>query len=544
MRILIIGGVAGGASAATKARRTNEDAEIIVFEKGPYVSFANCGLPYYVGGDVEERDDLLLVTPKLFKNRFNIDVRPEHEVLEILPEKKCITVKNAEGVTEEPYDKLIIATGCAPVLPKLEGINLPGVHTVAKIGDVDAITEALAAGAQNAVVVGAGFIGVETTEALLKRGLKVTLVEMLPQVLAMMDPEFSAPVERHLKRLGAKMMLNKGVESIVGTDKVEGVVLNNGTTVPADLVIMSVGMRPRLELAEKAGIKIGENHGVVCNERMETSIPDIYAAGDIVEAMNKFTGKYGRNPLASSANKQGRVAGCNAAGGNLTYPGALGTSIVRAGELAVAKTGLNEKECIAMGLDYFVSYNSSKSHASWFPGVKPIILKLIAEKGTGRLLGGQTIGRDGADKRIDVISTAIYGGLTVYDLENLDLAYAPPFSSARDPILMAGMVASNILRGILKPVTAAEIKELAKNEEYQVVDTRREDEFLCGGIRGAVNIPVDEMRNRFEELDKSKKIVLYCGEGYRSYVAGCFLAQKGFDVYNLAGGYNTYVMDV
>jgi NADPH-dependent 2,4-dienoyl-CoA reductase/sulfur reductase-like enzyme len=544
MRILIIGGVAAGASAATKARRVNENAEIVIFEKGKHVSFANCGLPYYVGGDVPKLDDLLLVTPKLFKNRFNIDVRTEHEVLEIHPEHKSITVKHKDGVTNECYDKLILATGATPVLPPISGINLAGVHTVADIDDVEGIVSDLENGVEAAVVVGGGFIGIEIAEALLKRGIKTTLVEMLPQLLANYDPEFSKPVERHMKRMGLKLALKKALLQINGEDHVTSVQLSDNSEIPAQLVIMSTGMKPRLALAEQAGLQIGNAGGIVVDDHMMTSVPDIYAAGDITESRHFVTGEMLRNPLAGSANKQGRVAGANAAGGEMRYHGAQGTAIVRAGELTVARTGLNENEARERNLDFFVSYNPVRNHAVFYSNSEFMIFKLIVESKTGKILGAEAVGRQGTDKRIDVLATAIYAGLTVFDLENLDLAYAPPFSSARDPVLMAGMTAANVVRNETQLITAEEIKGLLKDENYVIVDTRRDDEFLCGSIRGAKNIPVDQMRQRYNEIDINKTVVLFCGEGYRAYVAGRILAQKGYKVVNLSGGYRTYTMDL
>ncbi len=544
MKILIVGGVAAGASAATKARRTNENAEIVIFEKGEYVSFANCGLPYYVGGDVAKKDDLLLVTPKLFKTRFNIDVRLKHEVLAIHPEKKAILVKNEDGEYEENYDKLILAMGCAPVVPPVPGVELEGVCTVATVNDVEKIAAVVDSGISSAVVVGGGFIGIETTEALLKRGIKTTLVEMAPQLLSNFDAEMTTPVERQLKRLGAKLILKKAITDIKGETSVENVELSDGKVIPAQLVIMSAGMKPRTALAREAGIAIGENGGIITNAAMETSIADIYAAGDIVEFKNLASGLSAMNPLAGSANKQGRVAGCCAAGGGVEYLGAQGTSIVRAGEITIAKTGLSEAEARRLGFDYYVTYNPVRNHAIFFPDQQYMIIKTIALKEDGKIIGAQVVGREGADKRIDVFATAIYAGLTVYDLENLDLAYAPPYSSARDPVLMAGMTAANQHRGHIRCMTVAQLKEIIKDESYQIVDVRREDEFLCGAVRGAKNIPVDEMRDRYAELDKSKKIVLYCGEGYRSYVASRFLEQMGYYTINLNGGYRTYTMDV
>lgn len=544
MRILIVGGVAAGASAAAKARRVNEEAEIIVFEKGGYVSFANCGLPYYVGGDVEKLDDLLLVTPELFRERFNIDVRTGHEVVGIDADKKCVTVRHEGRETTESYDRLILAAGAEPVRPGIPGIELEGVHTVACIEDVEGISAALDAGVEHAAVVGGGFIGLEIAEALLKRGVKTTLIEQLPRLLANFDPELSKPLERHLKRLGLKLMLKKGVSEILGDGRVSSLRLSDGSELPAQMVIMAAGMRPRLELARRAGMELGSFGGVVVDEEMRTSVPDIYAAGDMAQSVNFVTGKAGRSPLAGPANRQGRTAGANAAGGSLRCRGAQGTAIVRVGELTAARTGLGEAEAEAAGLDFFVSYAPVRNHAAFYRGAQYIILKLIVENDSGRLLGAQAVGREGTDKRIDVLATAIYAGLTVFDLESLDLAYAPPFSSARDPVIMAGMIAANAVKGEIRLVTAGQLRELAKGGKCTVVDVRREDEFICDSVGGAVNIPLDRLRRRYEELDRGRRIILLCAEGYRAYVASRFLSQKGFDTAILSGGYRVYTMDV
>ena len=433
--------------------------------------------------------------------------------------------------TQEKYDRLILATGAEPVRPRIPGIELEGVHTVACIEDVEGISAALDDGVEQAVVVGGGFVGIETAEALLKRGVKTTLVERLPRLLANFDPEFSKPLERHLKRLGLRLMLKKGLTEILGDGRVSALRLSDGSELPVQMVIMSAGMSPRLELARHAGVE------------MRTTVPDIYAAGDITQSVNLVTGGAGRSPLAGPANRQGRTAGANAAGGSLRCRGAQGTAIVRAGELTAARTGLGEAEAEAAGLDFFVSYAPMKNHAAFYRGAQYIILKLLVERGSGRLLGAQAVGREGTDKRIDVLATAIYAGLTVFDLENLDLAYAPPFSSARDPVLMAGMIAANAMRGEISLATAGQLKELVKGG-CTVLDVRREEEFICGSVSGAINIPLDQLRRRYEELDRSRKLILLCAEGYRAYIASRFLSQKGFDTAILSGGYRVYTMDV
>lgn len=544
MKIIVVGGVAAGASAATKARRSNEDAEIIIYEKGPYVSFANCGLPYYVGGDITEKESLLLVTPQLFKDRFNIEVRVDHEVIDIDPKAKTVTIRHQGNSFQDTYDKLVLATGGEPIKPTLPGINLKGVHTVFTVPDVEDITRGISEGIRSAVIVGGGFIGLETAEALLKKGISTTLVEKMTQLIPNFDGEFSIPVEQHLQEIGLKITLGKSVKVIIGKDKVEGVELEDGTIVNTQMVIMSVGVRPRLELAKKAGLEIGQAGGVVVDATMLTSDPHIYAAGDIVESLHLVSGKKVRIPLAGSANKQGRTAGANAAGGKLIFKGVLGTAIIKAGELTAARTGLSEKEAKGLGLEYFVSYTPAKSNATYYPGAKHMIIKLIAEKFTGRLLGAQGVGWVGVDKRIDVLATAIHAGLNIFDLEHLDLAYAPPYASAKDPVIMGGMVAANIVRGEVRHVTPGQLNRMMGMPDVLVVDVRTPEENENGAVEGALLLPVDELRFRYGELDKDKKIILYCGVGYRSYNACRFLCQKGYDVYNLSGGYSAYTMNI
>ena len=544
MKIVVIGGVAAGAGAATKARRTDETAEIVLLEKGGYVSFANCGLPYYIGGVIEDRDELLLVSPELFKERFNIDVRLHNEVTEIDAAGKSVTVKTPEGVTTESYDKLVIATGGRPVMLPIPGNDKAGVYTVFTVPDADAIMAWLARGLRSAVVVGGGFIGLETAENLKARGLDVTLVEKLPQLMGTMDPEFSDVMVGEFKALGIDVITGLGVTEITGGDSADGVVLEDGRKLSADLVIMAAGVKGSTELAVKAGCRLGISGGVWVDAGMRTSVPDIFAAGDITECVNLVTGKKVRNPLAGSANKQGRVAGANAAGGNMRFPGALGTSILKVGGLIAARTGLNAREAAAAGFDYECLYVPGFSHATYYPDAAPLVLKLTVERQTGRLLGAQGIGRSGVDKRIDVLATAIYGHMTVFDLENLDLAYTPPFGSAKDPVIIGGMIASNVVRGEVESCLPRDIPALLADPDTVVLDVRTQEEWDAGHVEGARLLPVDELRSRLGELDKAKTYAIYCGVGYRAYVACLILKAYGFRAKNISGGWRAITMKV
>ncbi|HEX3030957.1 MAG TPA: FAD-dependent oxidoreductase [Bacillota bacterium] len=544
-KIVVIGGVAAGAGAATKARRTNESAEIIMFERGSYVSFANCGLPYYVGGEIKERNMLFLVTPEAFRTRFNIDVRIDHEVKTINRAEKYVeVVDHTLGRTfKQPYTKLIVATGGTALKPPIPGINLKGISTLWTVPDVDSIMSSLREKrVSQVVVVGGGFVGLETAEAFLNQGVKVKLVERLPQVMTPLDPEMAGIITRHLEAKGAEVILSDGVKQFLGQELLEGVELTSGRLLKADLAVVAVGVKPELELIKEAGLALGETGGVQVNSRMQTSDPDIFAAGDIVESTNLITGRKVRVPLAGPANKQGRVAGANAAGGSMEFEGVLGTSVVKVCDLTAAKTGLNEREATEAGLDFFVSYTHNADHATYYPGATPMVIKLVAEKESGRLLGAQAVGIHGVDKRIDVLATAIYGRMTVYNLENLDLAYAPPYSSAKDPAIMAGLVASNVVRGEVEVMTGAQLLAAMKNgENLQVVDCRTPLEYSNGNIPGAKNIPVDEMRQRSGELEQGRTTVLYCGIGYRSYLSYKILEAQGFtNLKNFSGGFQSW----
>lgn len=544
MRILIIGGVAAGASAATKARRCNEDAEIILFEKSGYVSFANCGLPYYVGNVIQNRDELILVTPELFKERFNIDVRIHHEVLDIDTKTKTVRVKTPDGLVSESYDKLILAMGGIPIRPDISGIGLNNVLNVFTIPDADRIVGAIADGRKTAVVVGGGFIGLEMAENLVERGIKTILIERLPQLMNNMDEEFAGVLAEHLKLNGVELYLNAALKEIKGTDDVEGVILEDGTEIPCDLVILAVGVRPNIELARKAGLVIGSAGGILVDAAMVTSNPDIYAAGDITESTHLVSGNSVRIPLAGSANKQGRVAGACAAGSKLAFKGVLGTSIIKAFDLTAARTGLNEKEARSSGLPYKSIYVPGFSNATYYPDATPMIIKLTVEIPSGKLLGAQAIGYKGIDKRIDVFATAIYSGLTVFDLENLDLAYAPPYSSAKDPVVMSGMISSNVLRGNISNVNRSELKDFFPEGNIRFLDVRTKEELEKGYIEGAIHIPVDELRKHYTELDRDKTYIVYCAVGYRGYNACLFLNSKGYHAVNLSGGYTAYTMNI
>ncbi|MFZ3172649.1 MAG: FAD-dependent oxidoreductase [Carboxydocellales bacterium] len=546
-KIVIIGGVAAGASAATKARRTAEDAEIIIFERGDYVSFANCGLPYYVGGEIREREQLFLVSPEMFKQRFNIEVKVKHEVVSINRSEKYVEVldQSTGASFNQPYTKLVIATGGTPVRPPIPGINLPGISTLWTVPDVDSIMQTIATRQVDTVaIVGGGFVGLETAEAFINRGVKVHIVEMLTQVMMPMDPEMAGIIAGQLEEKGAEVILGDGVAQFHGQSRIEEIELASGRRIKVDLAVVAVGVKPELKLVTDAGLSLGETKGVLVNEKMQTSDPAIYAAGDIVESINLLTNKKVRVPLAGPANKQGRVAGANAAGGNLAFEGVLGTMVVKVCDITAAKTGLNEREATEAGLDYFVSYTHNGDHAGYYPGAKPMVFKLLAEKGTGRILGGQIVGYHGVDKRIDVLATAIYGKMTVKNLENLDLAYAPPYSSAKDPVIMAGFVAANVLRGEVELITGAQLLEGIKREEdIQVVDVRTDEEFNYKHIGGAKHIPVDSLRNRVGELDPGKTTVVYCGVGYRSYLAYLILRAKGFSkLKNFSGGFQSWLL--
>jgi NADPH-dependent 2,4-dienoyl-CoA reductase/sulfur reductase-like enzyme/rhodanese-related sulfurtransferase len=540
-RIVIVGGVAAGASAAAKARRVDEQAEIVVVEKGPYVSFANCGLPYFVGGEIKDRASLFLQTPVGFKKRFNVDVRVLHEALRIDRTGKKLEVKElgTGTVSWMPYDKLILAPGAGAIVPDLPGIRARNIFVVKTVPDSDAIRAYLdSRPCRKAVIIGAGFIGLEAAEALKHRGLAVTVIEKLPQVLPPFDADMASFVSDHLAAEGVELVLSDGVREFHGGELANEVECDSGRKVPLDLAILSIGVRPELKLAREAGLRIGPSGGIEVNDLQQTSDPDIYAAGDAVEILHGVTKAKARIPLAGPANKQGRVAGANAAGGSLSYSGSIGTAIVETLGITAAKTGLSEREARLAGFDACASFTHSPDHAGYYPGSSLMHVKLVAENGTGRLLGAQIVGERGVDKRIDVLATALAAGMKVMDLEALDLAYAPQFSSAKDPVNMAGFVASNVIRHEFKAITCGELRDrLDRGEPLQIVDVRTPQEYEAGHLEQARLVPVDELRERCHELDPAANTVVYCKVGLRGYVAARILQQHGFaEVYNLTGG--------
>lgn len=532
-RILVVGGVAGGASAAAKARRVSEEAEIHVFERGPYISFANCGLPYHIAGEIKDRAQLVVMTPERFASRSNIFAHTGHEVLSIDRQGKSIRVKAPDGSErDERYDKLILSQGARPFVPDIPGVSLPHVFTLRDIPDMDRIIAAVEGGApRSAVVIGGGFIGLEMAEAFLHRGMHVTVVEKNPQILPILDRDMAL----HLQQAVGSDRLNFRFNAKASEFAPGRVRFEDGTELGSDLVLLSAGVRAEVELARAAGLELGPTGGVRTNGRMETSDPDIYAVGDAAETIHAITGARTRIALAGPANRQGRVAGANAAGGRLNYPGALGTSIVRLLHMTVGYTGLSSKQAAGAGFTFFTSLTRDYSHAHYYPGAKMILIKLIAEEGTGRILGAQAIGEAGVDKRIDVLATAITARMTVFDLESLDLAYSPPFGSANDPVNVAGYVAAHIARGDVATVAP----EAWRPSGEMLLDVRDADEVAASGrLAGALHIPLGELRGRAGDLPRDRVIVTYCQKGQRGYFAACTLQGLGFEsVRNLRGGF-------
>ncbi|WP_373047718.1 FAD-dependent oxidoreductase [Vulgatibacter sp.] len=543
-KIVVVGGVAAGASAAAKARRDDEHAEIVVLEKGPYVSFANCGLPYFVSGEIEGRDELLLQTPESLRSRMALDVRVHHEAVAVHADRREVEVVDHASGTRQTigYDELVLAPGARPIVPPLPGVKSTNVHLLRTVPDADALRAALDAGARRAVVIGGGFIGLEAAEGLRHRGLEVTLVEKAPQVLPPVDPEMAAPVADELVRLGIDLRLGVGATRFVTAgDRAIAAELEDGSLIEADLFLLSIGVRPNVELAVAAGCALGPTGAIAVDERMATSVPGIWAAGDAVEMRHLVGDAPVWIALAGPANRQGRVAGANTVGGDLRFRGALGTAIVRVGRLTAASTGLSEKACARGGIECRVTWNRHGHHAGYFPGAQPLTLKLVSDKKTGRLLGAQAVGAEGVDKRIDVVATALHGGLSVADLEDLDLAYAPPFGAARDPIHQAAMTHHNLQKGVLSGLTPSEALE--RLHALQVVDVRNPGERAGGMLAGAIGIPLTELRERIGELEPAKETLVYCAGGQRSAFAARVLRQRGFaQVHTLVGGWAAYGM--
>lgn len=541
-RVVIVGGVAGGASCAARLRRLDENAEIFVFERGGFVSFANCGLPYYIGKIIAQREKLLVATPERFRDYFNIEIRVHHEVTRIDREGRFVEVRNCQTGTSftKPYDTLVLSPGAKPVVPPVPGVDLPGVFTVRLLEDAERICRWLEdRQVTRAVVVGAGYIGLEMVENLVRRNIAVTLVEAAEQILPGFDAEMVVPFYDKLAAHEVDLLLGSPLSAIEPHDS-QLVVLAGGKRVNCGAVILCVGVRPELTLAQTAGLEIGQLGGIRVDEQMRTTDPNIFAVGDAVEVRDLVTGKWTWVPLAGPASRQARVAADAICGRPSRFRGALGTAIVRAFGVTIAKTGLSEKAAQREGIRYQKSYSHSPHHATYYPGSKSISLKLLFDPVEGRILGAQAIGESGVDKRIDVISMAIQKGGTVFDLEEAELCYAPQFGSARDPVNIAGFVAGNICRGDVEVAHWEDLDRAGQDESPLLIDVRTPGEYAAGAPPRFVNIPLGELRSRLHELPTERELWVHCGIGQRAYYAARVLSQKGFRVKNLSGGYTTY----
>lgn len=542
-KIIIVGGVAGGATAAARIRRLDEQAEIIVFERSGFVSYANCGLPYYIGGVIQDKEELTLQTPENFRERFRIDVRVRHEVTALHPDKKTVSVKNLKTGEEfeENYDKLLLSPGARPVQPNLPGVGIDNLFTLRTVEDTLRIREfVLKEKPKSAVLAGGGYIGLEVAENLRELGMDVTIVQRPNQVLNPLDYEMATFVHAKMREKGIHLMLGHSVEGFEQKDGKTMVILKDGEPLKTDMVILAIGVAPDTHLAKEAGLTLGIKNSIVVNERMETSVPDIYAVGDAVEVHHRITGQKALISLAGPANKQGRIAADNICGGNSSYKGSQGSSVIKIFDMTVATTGLNEQAAKQAGIDCDKVYLSPASHASYYPGGTMMTMKVLFEKETYRLLGAQIIGYDGVDKRIDVLATAMAAGMSALELQDLDLAYAPPYSSAKDPVNMVGFMIDNIETGTLKQFFWDEVGELPDDGSVVLLDTRTTEEYGRGHINGFVNIPLDELRERIGEIRRGLPVYVMCQSGLRSYLSCRILAQNGFDCYNFSGGYRLY----
>ena len=538
MKIVIVGGVAGGMSAATRLRRLKEDAEIVVFEKGPYVSFANCGLPYYISGEISERENLLVQTPESLAARFQLDVRPNHEVTAVYPDEKKVEVLSDGKKWQESYDVLLLSPGAKPVRPAISGLaEAKNVYTVRNVPDIDMVMNALEEQPKKAVVVGAGFIGLEMAENLKKRGLAVSIVELAPHVLPSLDEEMAVHIQNELIKQGVHVQTKRSVTAFEHGGK--QLRLDDGTTIDSDLTILSVGVQPDSTLAKMAGLETGLRGGIVVNEHYQTSDPSIYAVGDAIVVKQQITGADALISLASPANRQGRQAADNIAGIVRNNRGSLGTSIVRVFDLAAASTGLTERMAQQANLPFSVVHVSGKDHASYYPEATDILLKLIFHPKTGEIYGAQGVGAKGVDKRIDSLATAIKGQLTIFDLPELEFTYAPPFGSAKDPVNMLGYVAMNVAEGLSETIQWHELPEALAQGKI-LLDVRNEGELQNGAFKDALNIPLNDLRCRLAELDREKEYIVSCHSGLRSYLAERILKQAGFHVQNLDGAFALY----
>jgi NADPH-dependent 2,4-dienoyl-CoA reductase/sulfur reductase-like enzyme/rhodanese-related sulfurtransferase len=541
MKVIIVGGVAGGMSAATRLRRLMEDAEIIVFEKGPFVSFANCGLPYHISGEIAEHDSLLLQTPESLRNRFNLDVRPYHEVVNINPDLQTVTVQTPNGEIMESYDKLILSPGAKPVIPPLKGIaEAENLFTLRNVPDLDKIMAKLEQiNSGKAVVIGAGFIGLEMAENLALKGLTVTLVEQAPHVLPTFDLEMARYIETELSEKGVHVITGQSVTAF--HDKGQILELSNGQTLASDITILSVGVAPDSELASQAGIELGLRGGILVDQNYQTSQKHIYAVGDAIIVKQEITGQDALISLASPANRQGRQVADVITGLPRKNRGSIGTAIVKVFDLAAASTGLSERAVQALGYKHAVVHTTGKDHASYYPGATEIVLKLIFSPTDGKIFGAQAVGKKGIDKRIDVLATAIKAGLTIFDLPELELTYAPPFGSAKDPVNMIGYAAMNIAEGISQNIQWHQLEEELAAGKI-LLDVRNPAELPSGQFMDFLHIPLDQLRDRIDELDPAKEYIVSCHSGLRSYIAERLLKEMGFTVKNLDGAYSLYKM--
>jgi CoA-disulfide reductase len=538
-KVLIVGGVAGGASAAARLRRLDESAEIIMFERDEHISFANCGLPYYIGETIKDREDLLIQTPESMKSRFNIDVRVNSEVTQLDTKKKVVKVNSQnKGMYEESYDYIVLSPGAKAIRPNIEGINSNRILTLRNIADTDRIKEYVdKKDVTSAVVIGGGYVGVEMAENLIERGLHVTLVEAAPHILAPFDSDISVLLEKELAANGIELVLNDGVKAFKDNDTSVEIVLNSEKVISTDLIILAIGVMPDTAFLKDTEIKLGARGHILVNDKMETGVDGIYAVGDAIEVIDFVNAQNTAIPLAGPANKQGRIAADNIAGLDTAYKGTQGTSIIKIFNLIGANTGNNERTLKRLNIPYKVIFVHPVSHASYYPGAQQITLKLLFND-KGSILGAQAVGSEGVDKRIDVIATVIRLRGTIYDLTELELCYAPPFSSAKDPVNMAGFVAQNVIEGRMDVISPEQYLE-STNGDALLLDVRTVAEFEKGHIEGAVNIPVDSLRERIGELDKNKDIIEYCQVGLRGYIAARILNQNGFKVKNMTGGYKS-----
>ncbi len=544
MKIVIVGGVAGGASAAARLRRLDESAEIVIFERSDYISYANCGLPYYVGGRIVGKEKLTLQTPESFYSRFAIDVRVRHEVIALSPEKKTVTVKALDSgeIFEESFDKLILAPGARPMMPLIPGIQSDKIFTLRTVEDTLKLrTFAEKRGKGEAVIIGGGFIGVEMAENLSELGYSVSLVEQQKQVLGQIDDDLVSFVHNHMRSKGVSLFLGQPVVSFEENGDRVTVRLGDGRQLFADLVMLAIGVLPDSRLAEDAGLELGVRKSIAVNDRMQTSHPDIYAVGDAVEITHMVSGQKSLISLAGPANKEGRIAADNICGLDSRYHGSAGTSVLKVFDMTVASTGLSERAARALSMNCESLILSPASHATYYPGGRVMTIKVIFDRDTEKILGAGIVGFDGVDKRIDVLSTAMQAGLSITALKDLDLAYAPPYSSAKDPVNMVGFMAENLLHGLVRQFHYADLAALSKDGSVQLLDTRTDKEYALGHAEGFnLHIPVDSLRARVGELDKKKPVYVMCQSGLRSYIACRILAQQGFDCYNFAGGYRLY----